>query len=269
MVICLLKLITNWFMDSSQSVKKNCITLTEEIKTIKNVNKPLNFQIGSFESNLGKNAATKVTHDLQGKLSLINRSKDAGESFPGKRADFSSRNLYCTLSLGAQNYWKIKILCALQFSNLWIDRAIFFRHIFYHWLLGSKYHNLSLQFITCQTSRNSLSLERLHLRCPLWQQEMIWLLRTCILMILKIPVLTWDIGIQSLTKKLFVSDTFLENEHKFSPMEWHWVSQPQSKESPILKSSWPTQKYTIWFCYFLFYLFISSSWLPFFQWIYC
>lgn len=42
--------------------------MTEEIRTMQNVNGPLNFQISSFEKNLGKNATTKVTYDLQGKI---------------------------------------------------------------------------------------------------------------------------------------------------------------------------------------------------------
>ena len=42
--------------------------MTEEIRTMQNVNGPWNFQISSFENNLGKNTTTKVKYDLQGKI---------------------------------------------------------------------------------------------------------------------------------------------------------------------------------------------------------
>lgn len=39
-----------------------------------------------------------------------------------------------------------------------------------------------------------------------------------------------------------------ERENVFSSREKHWVCQPHSRASPVLKSSWPTQMVSLVVC---------------------
>lgn len=68
-------------------------------------------------------------------------------------------------------------------------------------------------------------------------------------------------GVPFLTEKLPAVDTGWQRQNWFSPMEPHWVYQPQFRAVPMPRSRWPTQNkpsnifVEFWFHIALFWLF--------------